>query len=105
MLHDFYASLLYLHSNNPALRAGDPSAETYILKTTNPENIVAYLRKKGNHEVLVVLNFSVTNQLHFEIVDDHLSGDFKNIFSGVSINFSASKHLQMQAWEYFVFQK
>ena len=110
-LQDFYKTLLNLHSNHPALRAGDPNVTTYRLKTTNDlsagadENIMAYLRKNGDREILVVLNLSANGPLHFSITDEKLTGSFKNVFSGANINFASEKDFEMQAWEYLMYEK
>jgi Alpha amylase, catalytic domain. len=38
-LHDFYKKLLNLHSNNPALHAGDQGAKTEKVKTSDDQHI------------------------------------------------------------------
>ena len=102
---DFYKGLFKLRSNNPALRAGDATVVTYRLKTSSDENILAYLRKKDDKEVLVVLNFSSNGPLRFSINDEQVTGDFKNVFSGADKDFTNDKELEMQEWEYLVFEK
>src|SRR5258706_9953731 len=57
-LHDFYKTLFNLHSNHPALRAGDFTVQTFRIKTTDSSHVFAYLRKKDSKEVLVLLNLS-----------------------------------------------
>jgi alpha-amylase len=104
-LHGFYKTLLNLHSDHPALRAGDPTVLTYRIKTTGGKNIFAYLRKKGNKEVLVVLNLSPQKDLHFEITDEMVTGLFKNAFSDAANDFTAEKNFEMQGWEYLVYEK
>ena len=104
-LHDFYATLLNLHTNNPALRGGDDNAKTIWLKTTDDEHVFAYLRKNGEHEVLVVLNLSSLSNLRFDINYSELSGKFKNVFDGNEKDFRTEKTFEMQAWEWLVFEK
>ena len=77
-LHDFYKTLLNLHSNNPALRAGDPGAKTEKVKTSDDQHIFAFLRKNGEREVLVILNFS-NSDVSFSL--DAVNGKFREIFS------------------------
>ncbi len=101
----FYASLLNLKSNNPALRSGDPSVQTFRIKTTEPNSIFAFLRKNGDREVLVILNLSSRKDLHFEITDDKVNGIFKNIFSAAANDFATGKNFEMQAWEFLVYEK
>lgn len=104
-LHDFYRSLLQLKSVHPALRAGDPSAKTFLLGTTAPGQVLAFLRKNGDKEVLVVLNLSPRRDLHFEISDPRVTGIFRNIFSGAANDFSGEKSFEMQPWEFLVYEK
>lgn len=102
---EFYNTLFKLRSSNPALRAGDSSVITYRLQTTSDENIMAYLRKKDNKEVLVILNLSPNGSLRFSITDEHITGSFRNVFSSATIDFAKEKEVEMQAWEYLVLEK
>ncbi len=104
-LHDFYKTLLNLHADHPALRAGDDNAKTFRLKTSDDAHVFAYLRKNGEREVLVVLNLSENQNLHIEIIDERVSGIFKNIFSGAANDLTNKKIFTMRAWDYFVFEK
>ena len=101
----FYKTLLGLKNSNPALRGGDPSVQTFRIKTTEPTKVFAYLRKKGNKEVLVVLNMSAQKDLHFDITDDKVTGTFNNVFSGAANDFTNQKSFEMQGWEYLVYEK
>lgn len=104
-LQGFYKALLSLHSDHPALRAGDPTVQTFRLKTSDPKHVFAYLRKQGEREVLVVLNLSATDKLRFDIIDEKVKGIYQNIFSGAANDFTAAKSFEMQAWEYVVYEK
>lgn len=104
-LQGFYKALLNLHSENPALRAGDSTVQTFRIKTTDSKRVFAYLRKKGNSEVLVVLNLSAQKDLHFDITDEMVKGIYKNVFSGAANDFTSERSFEMQAWEYLVYEK
>ena len=104
-LHDFYKVLLNLKTNNPALRSGDPTVQTFRIKTSDPKHIFAYLRKSGSREVLVVLNLSKQKDLHFDILDSIVTGTFRNAFSGSANDFTTEKSFEMQGWEYLVYDK
>ncbi len=103
-LHDFYKTLLNLHTNNTALRGGDPSGSTYILHTSADDKVLAYLRKNGSDEVLVVLNFS-EEKADCIIYDDKVNGHFRNVFTGGIINGNEQSNFEMQGWDYLVFEK
>jgi glycosidase len=104
-LHDFYKTLLNLHKQHPALRAGDSTVVTYRLQTDAPEQIMAYLRKRGDEEVLVLLNLSSQNQLRFELTDQAVSGLFTNAFGGVVNDFTQDRRFEMSAWDFLVYVK
>ena len=63
------------------------------------------LRKSGEREVLVVLNLSGQNDLHFELNDARVTGRFTNVFSGAANDFTKASPFEMQAWEYLVYEK
>jgi alpha-amylase len=101
----FYKTLLALKAGNPAMRGGDASVQTFRIKTTEPQKVVAYLRQKGTSEVLVVLNLSAQKDLHFDITDEKVSGVYKNVFSGAANDFTKEKSFEMQAWDFLVYEK
>lgn len=100
----FYQTLLNLKSRNAALRGGDSSVSTYLLKTSADDKILAYVRKNGKDEVLVVLNMSKDN-VNFSIDDEQVSGNFKNVFENSKRDFSDDKNFEMKAGDFAVFEK
>lgn len=103
-LQDFYKILNHLKSTNPALRGGDSAVSTYLLNTSANDKILAYVRKNGGNEVLVVLNLS-KDAVSFIINDENLSGKFKNVFDINSRDFSGDKSFSMKVGDYLVFEK
>ena len=104
-LENFYKKLFELKSKNPALRGGDDQATTQILQTSAPDQVLAYLRKNGNDEVLVILNLSDSQHLKVQILDETVKGKFKSIFSGLTTDFDAKPTIEMYKWEHIVFEK
>ena len=100
----FYQTLLNLKSTNPALRGGDSNVTTYLLKTSADDKILAYVRKNGKDEVLVVLNMS-KEAVNFKIEDEQVSGSFKNVFEQTKRDFSTHKNFEMKAGDYAVFER
>ncbi|MBC7887521.1 MAG: alpha amylase C-terminal domain-containing protein [Ferruginibacter sp.] len=103
-LHDFYKTLSNLRKTNPALRAGDETATTTRLKTNAANNVIAYLRKNGQREVLVLLNMS-KQMVHCLVEDEQLTGNFTDVFSKSNHDFTAQKSFDMQPWAYLVYEK
>ncbi|MCX8019323.1 MAG: alpha-amylase family glycosyl hydrolase [Chitinophagaceae bacterium] len=104
-LHDFYKTLLQLRKNNPALSASEKDDAIMLLQTTEPSRILAYLRKKEQHEILVILHLSSQKNLRFELNDERIRGKFKNVFSRALNDFDAGKYFEMQPWEFLVYEK
>jgi len=100
-LHDFYKTLLGLHTTNPALRAGDPETKTERLQAGDKQAIFAFRRKNGEKEVLVILNFS-NGSVSFFL--DSVNGKFREVFSGAEREFSNNENFQMNSWDYLVFE-
>lgn len=103
-LHDFYKTLLDLHTNNPALRAADTSAVTYPINTGEFKNVIAFLRKNGNNEVLVLLNFS-NEKIIFEVENKNLDGNYTNVFSKELTELKTGKKFELQPWGFLVYKK
>lgn len=103
-LHDFYKTLLNLRKRNTALRACDNNVSTYRLQTNVNDKVFAFKRKNGNHEVVVLLNFS-TEDLSVEIFDNDLNGLYKNSFASDSIDLGTTKQVVIHPWNFLVFEK
>ncbi len=103
-LHDFYKTLLNLHTSNAAVRGGDPAVSTHMLHTSADNNMLAYLRKNGNDEVFVLLNMS-SEKVDCIIHDEKVNGHFRNIFTEGIINTNEQRQFEMQPWDYLVFEK
>ena len=104
-LHDFYKTLLNLHANHPALRGGDPTVHTLRIKSTDDAHVFIYLRRQGTREVLVILNLGYTPRITVAIIDEEVGGEFRNVFSGATHDFSRQRSFEMEAWDYLLFEK
>ena len=100
-LNDFYKALLTIKTNNPALRAGDASVQTFRIKTNAPGQVFTYLRKNGNNEVLVTLNLS-PQPVNVELQDTIIANVYTDIFTNRSIDLSKQQVLSIPAWGYVV---
>jgi glycosidase len=103
-LNDFYKTLLALKNNNKALRTADTAVSTHQLRGDAANNVFAYLRKNKNTEVLVLLNLG-KDKIRYHLKDAQLSGQYSNVFSKAVNDFTAEKYIEMQPWEYLVFEK
>lgn len=91
---DFYASLVDLKHNNPALYNGEFGGKPNFLETGNPM-VIAYDRQKDNNKVTVIINLSGDNQ-SISLPESML---FTDVFSGGDVSSSIT---EMQPYQYFV---
>ncbi len=103
-LHDFYKTLLNLHSSNAALRGGDAGVITQIVSSNADHHVFAFLRKNNNDEVLVLINFSQYG-IDCTLFNDKLGGHFINVFTSETLNVNEVKHFELIPWGYLVFEK
>ncbi len=102
-MEDFYKTLLFLKKNNTALRTADTAVTTYLINTDN-KNILGYLRKNGNSEVLVLLNMCKEN-IDIDLEHENIVGNYKNLFKDEEIDFTSNKSIEIKGWEYLVYEK
>jgi len=95
-LHEFYKKLLGLRKTNPALRAADPA--TAARRVYPDDRCFAFVRKSGEFEVLVFLNFS-PDQLSIPIDGD---GRYQELFTGQWIE---KGPVVLPPWGYGVYEK
>jgi glycosidase len=103
-LHDLYKALFALRKRNPALRAADAAVSTFHIITEGGKNIMAYLRKNENNEVLVFLNLS-REKAGFIIKDQLINGTYINVFDHSEKHLTPGTVIKMQPWEFLVFEK
>jgi alpha-amylase len=96
----FYSKLLHLREKNEALAA---NAAYKKIATANDDAIFAYIRQKGNHKILVVLNLSPEPQ-HFTIKQNDVYGNPLNVFANKKENLVKNHVYEMQPWGYFVYE-
>jgi hypothetical protein len=103
-LHGFYQTLLKLHSENPALNGDHTLAPVFRLHISPADKVLAYLRKNGEREILVLLNLSRT-AVDVHVNDSKIEGNFIEVFSKSKNNFSNNRNFKMDPWSYLVFEK
>ena len=104
-LAPFYKKLLNLHSTHPALRAGDSEVGTFRLKTEAEEKIFAFLRKNGDAEVLVLLNFSGGEPVRFHVQDYPLGAHYTELFTDAKKKVDGYTEFVLEPWSWQVWVK
>jgi len=100
-LHEFYQTLLNLHCTNAALNA---NSDLFELHTSSTTNVLAYLRKKENSEVIVLLNLC-ENLVRFNLLETWLKGNFKEVFTHAENDFGIKRSFEMKGWDWMVWVK
>jgi alpha-amylase len=99
-LQDFYKTLLELRKN-PALHA---KSELFRLATSADASVLAYVRKNGEDEVLVLLNLT-KEDVKFRLLPDWVKGTFREIFSGEETYITTNTSIELNSWAYRVLVK
>ncbi|RYY96942.1 MAG: DUF3459 domain-containing protein [Chitinophagaceae bacterium] len=81
-LHRFYRALLHLRAAHPALAA---DAECHILETSAGTSVLAFLRRAGEREVLVLLNLTARLQ-DVALLHQLEERSATDVFSGIRCN-------------------
>ena len=97
-LHEFYQTLLNLHHNHPALGV---NGELFRLHTSADDKVLAYLRKNGGHEVVVLLNLS-PHLARFDVLESWVSGTFREAFTYATNDFVSNRNFEMKGWQWLV---
>ena len=100
---NLFQKLTKLKRTQPALEDGANRGTLKVIPT-NKENVFVYSRKKGDNEVLVMLNFNNV-AVNFKWNGDVPSGNFKNILTNEQKTFSATDGNILMEKGYAVFVK
>lgn len=95
----FYKTLLNLRTNNEALSA---DASFKKVQLGDDKAIYAYIREKGDNKVLVILNFSRSEQ-PISIKDPDLTGKVHNVFKEKEETLN-SNEWKMKPWGYEIYE-
>jgi glycosidase len=104
-LREFYKTLLTIRKDNTALISGDKKAGTLRIKTNAGEQVIAYLRKNGNDEVLVMLNLSRSDTEVSLESNEMVKGKFSEIFSNTTVDFDVTGRIPISPWGFLVFAR
>ena len=100
-LEDFYSRLLHLHQEHPALRGGDVSAITIPVHTNVAGQVIAFMRKKEEREVLVLLNMSEID-VACTLKNNQLTGQYRELFTEQLFDLKDESTIELSSWGYWV---
>lgn len=103
-LAGFYTTLNKLKKENPALANGSTGGEMIKVNSDNDKNVYAFLRKKDNNSVFIMLNLSPVEQ-KATLKGKTYAGDYEILFENKDIHFDGSLVVTLKPWEYRVYFK
>jgi len=101
-LSQFYKKLFDLKSTHPALSANIQNATMNRINIENQPNLMCYVRKAGERNVMVMLNLSGKPQ-SFDFENQELKGMYNELFSEEKRDFTNNKNIKMEPWGFQVF--
>lgn len=102
--HDFYKRLLTLRKTNPALKAATPESVSVRLLTNASHYVLAFMRKNGDRQVLVLINLSGDDKSLLQLSDNLAAGTYKNVFTGNEAVISSESYFYLRAWDFQVYE-
>ncbi len=102
-LESFYTTLMQLKKNNNLIASGDSSGQFIKVATGNDQAVYAFLRKKDNRRLLVVLNFSENEQKTL-LKGNDFTGKYKELFTGQVKEWKAGEKISLSPWQYLVYE-
>jgi alpha-amylase len=100
-LHNFYKKLLLLKKNNNALVAGSKSSTEWIMPSSDRNPFLAYKRKHGADEVIVMLNLSADKVR----VETASKGNYVELFSNEVFRLDGTEVFALDSYGYKVLVK
>jgi len=97
-LHDFYKTLLNFRKNHKAMQEG---ASVLVLKT-NQEDVLAYLCRKQEDKILILLNFK-KQKMEFELDHPAVAGTYMDLFSNKKLSLKRKQSYSLESGEFKVY--
>jgi len=101
---DFYTTLNGLKKSNKALLTGKEGGMMLQLSEGQNEDIFAFKREKDGDKIVVIINLSKEAQ-KFSINANEVNGEYKELFTGESMDLTEGIQFDLKPWEYLVFVK
>lgn len=98
---ELYKNLIALKTNNPALWNGEFGGDVRFLNTGHPDQLLAYVREKNDHAVLVIMNLS--SQPAVDSVEFDVQHDFANWEGPEKLIGGEKVNIELQPWEYNIY--
>ena len=98
---DFYTTLNRLKKENEALWNGTSGGEIVNINSPGYNNVMGFMRQKGNNKVVVALNLS--DEIGVFMVDKIEAFDnYKDVFTSKAVKLSERSQMNLEPWSYMV---
>lgn len=98
---DFYAQLLDLKHNNPALYNGTFGGDLTFINDKNNQ-VSTFVRKKGERAIISIINLSNSRQ-NIEINVPGVDAELRDWMSGEKIKIKTGEELTLSPYQYYIF--
>jgi glycosidase len=102
-LESFYTTLMQLKKKNDLVASGDSGGQFIKVATGNDKAVYAFLRKKDNRQLFVVLNLS-ENEQKTQLKGGDFTGKYKELFTGQVKEWKAGDKISLSPWQYLVYE-
>ncbi len=98
---EFYTTLLDLKHRNKALWNGAHGGELTRISTGKDEQVFAFIREKGEHRIIVILNLSKSPQ-EIKLEGSTYVGAYNNVFAKGTTTLTEEMMMNLGPWDYLV---
>ncbi len=102
-LESFYTTLMHMKKRNDLVATGDSGGQFIKVATSNDKAVYAFIRKKSAKQMLVILNFSETDQ-SLTLKGNSFTGKYKELFTSQVKEFKAAEKIALSPWQYLVYE-
>jgi len=105
-MQDFYTKLNSLKHDQLALADGSAAGSFKVITNSSPKEVMSFVRKKGEDELLVLTNLSSRKQkIKFSGSNKFTGGTYIDYFSGKKIILHTSQQIDLGPWDYKIYIK
>lgn len=99
-----YSKLAELRTSNPALWSPRHESDLQLLSTNFDKSILAFLRSKGEHKVLIIVNLT-SDKVDFHLNGSDYQGQYTDVLNeNISVLLGDSPCFSLPGWGYLVFE-
>lgn len=100
----FYKTLNALKHENEALWNAPYGGTLVPLENNDPSKILSFMREKGDHKVVAILNLSA-EKMTVKLKDSKADGEYTDVFSKAKFTLNSSNlDLTLQPWGYLIME-